>query len=52
MELIRFLFANIGHSGAYYHLVNVKREMEGIIRPVDREFAREYAWPLIDLSHL
>jgi hypothetical protein len=36
MELIRFLFANIGHSPAYYHLVNVEGKIEGIIRPVDR----------------
>ena len=31
MELIRFLFANIGHYLAYYHLVNVEGEIEGII---------------------
>ena len=36
MELIRFLFANIGDYLAYYHLVNVEGEIEGIIRPVDR----------------
>ncbi len=29
MELIRFLFANIGHYLVYYHLVNIDGEIEG-----------------------
>ena len=36
MELIRFLFANIGHPLENYHLVNIEGEIEGTIRPVDR----------------